>query len=102
MAARARGYCKPAVKKQLDGVRATPRDRVLNCTKPGSGTNHTALVFTWNTRLPAFSELLRNSFPIPQWNGHDRSVFDWPLVSYDALGICAIFSSHRRQGKAGK
>ena len=60
----ARGYSKPAVEKQLERVRATPiwlsRDRVLNCTKPRSRTNRTALVCTWNTRLPASSELLRD------------------------------------------
>ena len=78
----ARGYSKPTVEEQLDRVRATPRDRVLNCTKRRLGTNRTALVCTWNTRLPAFSELLRDSFPILQSNEHLRSVFDFPLVSY--------------------
>ena len=33
----ARGYSKPAVEEQLDRVRATPRDRVLNCTKRSFG-----------------------------------------------------------------
>ena len=78
----ARGYCKPAVEEQLDRVRATPRHRVLNCTRRCLGTNRTALVCTWNTRLPAFLELVRDSFPILQSNEHLRSVFDFPLVSY--------------------
>ena len=56
--------------------------RVLNCTKRRWGTNRTALVCIWNTRLPAFSELLRDSFLILQSNEHLRSVFDFPLVSY--------------------
>ena len=78
----ARGYSKPAVEEELDRVRATPRDRVLNCTKRRLGTNRTALVCTWNTRLPALWELLRDSFPILQSNEHLRSVFDFPVVSY--------------------
>ena len=73
---------KPAVEEQFDRVLATPRDRVLNCTKRRLGTNGTSLVCTWKTRLPAFSETLRDSFPILQSNEHIRSVFDFPLVSY--------------------
>ena len=96
------GYSKPAVEEQLDCVRATRRDRVLNCTKRRLGTNRTALVCTWNTRLPAFLELLRDSFPILQSNEHSRSVIDFPLVSYKCLGIYATFSSRRRQSQAGK
>ena len=64
----ARGNSKPAVEEQLEKRRL--------------GTNRTALVCTWNTRLPEFSELLRDSFPILQSNEHLRSVFDFPLVSY--------------------
>ena len=78
----ARGYSKPAVEEQPDRVRTTPGDHALNCTKRRLGTNRTALVCTWNTRLPVFSELLRDSFPILQSNEHLRSVFDFPLVSY--------------------
>ena len=82
----ARGYPKPAVEEQLDRVRASPRERVLNYTKRRLRTNRTALVCSWNTRLPAFSELLRDSFPILQSNEHLRSVFDFPFVSYRRPG----------------
>ena len=87
------------MQEQLDRVCATPRERVLNCAKRRFGTNHTALVCTWNTRLPALSELLRDSFPILQSNEHLRSVRWYPIV---ALGIYATFSSRRRQSNAGK